>query len=254
MEKKDKQFLKWNNDNILGNLLQAEDHLTQAKGDYIPSEHIACVSKHLLIAQMESMEASKHCILAAPEKCDFYKNFGDKLRNLRYEIEEKGIVKPQELLHKIRSLRKEFEKNINKSYDTSQCKLGVCSLVEEIVKKGGEHMPEKEEKDVLGLGELVHFCWEAVRQKEKKLGASYSKYEKFKDVWECISTGQPPDDPISPLEIEELRAKCDLKPHPICLLRKVTEGIPIEEAEEQCLREGKVHPISLMACRLKVGK
>ena len=90
------------------------------------------------------------------------------------------------------------------------------------------------------FGELARKCWAKVKEKDLPPG------EQFAAFLECMETG----DPVSPKEVEECaRIGYPLSPHPICVVAKVAKGIPPERAVEECLKEGKVHPVSLLACR-----
>lgn len=125
MEKqsKDIPFFRWNKTNIMANLLQAEDHLCTVI-DKIATEHAACVFKHLTVALGESMEISKHCVLADPENCTNYKKLANDIYKVKNDLEDNGIDTAS--LPKIRSLRKQFENITNAS--TDNCELGFCNF------------------------------------------------------------------------------------------------------------------------------
>lgn len=90
------------------------------------------------------------------------------------------------------------------------------------------------------FGELSGKCWAKV--KEKKLPPE----EAFPAVWKCMKTG----DPVSPAEVEQCaRIGHPLAPHPICIISKTTKDLSPSQAVEECLAEGSVHGISLLACR-----
>ena len=121
---KDSEFLNWNNTNILANLLQAEDHLCLVI-DHITPEHGACVLKHLTVVIGECMEASKHCVLAQPDLCGFYREFAQKVYEVKRGFEDNGMG--PDSLAKVRELRKEFESRIG-PYDTGKCETGFCKF------------------------------------------------------------------------------------------------------------------------------
>jgi len=90
------------------------------------------------------------------------------------------------------------------------------------------------------FGELSRKCWRKAKEK-------YETAEKqFPAFWECMETG----DPVSPAEVEECaKIGYPLAPHPICVIAKTAKDMSPSQAVEECLREGRVHGISLLACR-----
>lgn len=90
------------------------------------------------------------------------------------------------------------------------------------------------------FGELSRKCWAKVKAKGLPTG------EQFEEFFKCMETG----DPVSPAEVEECaRIGYPLAPHPICVIAKTAKDMPAEKAVEECLKEGRVHGISLLACR-----
>jgi len=90
------------------------------------------------------------------------------------------------------------------------------------------------------FGELSKKCWTKVKEKELPTEKA------FPEFWECMKTG----DPVSPAEVEECaRIGHPLAPHPICVIAKTAKDMSPGQAVEECLREGQVHGISLLACR-----
>lgn len=87
----------------------------------------------------------------------------------------------------------------------------------------------------------VRRCWANARKKypkgptEKLFGAYMS----------CMRTGAYHD--ISYSEA----VKAGIEPHPICVLAKEAKGLSKSEAEEQCLREGSFHGISVLGAKIK---
>lgn len=62
-------------------------------------------------------------------------------------------------------------------------------------------------------------------------------------------------DPVPVEEIEELQAHgIVVAPHPICLMAAEAKGKSPAEATKECLEEGKVHPISFLAGKLKLAE
>jgi len=59
-------------------------------------------------------------------------------------------------------------------------------------------------------------------------------------------------DPVPPEKVKELEQKgFEIHGHPICILAKTAKGMSRQEAERECLAEGKVHPISFWAAAYK---
>jgi len=96
------------------------------------------------------------------------------------------------------------------------------------------------------FGELSRKCWAKVKPKELPTAKA------FEEFFSCMRTG----DPVSRAEVEGCaRIGHPLAPAPICVLVKTAKDIPPAQAVKECLDEGKVHGISLLACRAaKVGE
>jgi hypothetical protein len=129
---KENYFLDYNVKNILTNLLQSEDHAKYIREKFKP-EHMACITKHLLITRGEISEAISHSSVVDPGKKEmFVKSLGrvDQL------IDDIKVGEKENLLLKLRGLRKDLE-GIDKSYDTKECKLcnpNVDEYLEKTVK------------------------------------------------------------------------------------------------------------------------
>jgi len=90
------------------------------------------------------------------------------------------------------------------------------------------------------FGELSRKCWGKVPKDTPAAKA-------FPMVWECMRVGDPA---VSKAEIEECtRLGHPLAPHPICVLAHTARDMTGPEAVEKCIEEGRVHGISLLACR-----
>jgi hypothetical protein len=84
-------------------------------------------------------------------------------------------------------------------------------------------------------------CW----LKAKKTEGTPEK--QFPVFWECMKEGDPQ---VSQAEINECAAiGHHLAPHPICVIAQTVRGISPEDAVKNCLQEGRIHGISLLACR-----
>jgi len=91
------------------------------------------------------------------------------------------------------------------------------------------------------FGELSRGCW----LKAKK--AEVSAEKQFPLFWDCMKEGDPA---VSKAEMEEcVRLGRPLAPHPICIISHIAKGASSPEAVTKCLEEGRVHGISLLACR-----
>ena len=96
------------------------------------------------------------------------------------------------------------------------------------------------------FAELSRKCWDKVEARDHQKLTGEQRLRMF---WQCMETG----DPIPYSEVLKCeRAGIKLSPHPICVIAKVAEGLSEEEAAERCLREGKVHPISYLACKARL--
>ena len=107
-------------------------------------------------------------------------------------------------------------------------------------------IPPGLEKRWKEFGELSRKCWRKVEEKDHK---RLSSEERFREFWECMKEG----DPVSP----ELVKRCEeagikLAPHPICVLAEEAKGLNPIEAAKKCLEEGRVHGISLLACKARL--
>lgn len=92
------------------------------------------------------------------------------------------------------------------------------------------------------FGESSRKCW----LKAKKEEASAEK--QFPVFWECMKEGDPP---VSQAEMQECAAiGHPLAPHPICVIAHTVKGMSSSDAVKACLEEGRVHGISLLACRV----
>jgi len=251
-----KKFFDYNKENIYINLIQAEDHARYVKD----LDHAQCIIKHLLFVLGELKEMENHAKAVKPEIVDDIKQLRDKVYQVYRSIVNK-TANVDQLANNIWLIRKEFEA-IVPEFDTSKCESVVCSVkhnpaedklggVEE--SGSGEESGEskEEEDDVLGLGELVKLCWKKCYE---KLGKDAPPAEKFRFVWNCVREG----DPVSPELVEEMKKKgYEPKAAPICVISKmVKEGLTKEQAEEECIKEGKLHPINVYAflAKEKMGR
>jgi len=260
----DKEFFEYNVDNIFKNLLQAEYHAKNIIGGTVPPEHLSCINKHLAFVEGEAEEATAHCELARPELCGFFREFLQKVKALRSELRKQGAG--PELQAKIRSLRKDIE-SVFKEYDTSQCK--VCKVI--FNPKGGGNMGErkvpelleKELRDLMAgkpeaLSEILNILEDECYETASHLRTHWQDQVTAK-WWERIGRRlghiaaevvEELGDPVSPEVVRRMRERgLEVLPHPICVLSKVSKGLSRERAEEECISEGKLHPISIILSR-----
>ncbi len=207
MGEKDKEFIEWNKLNIMANLLQAEDHLALITSrESLPSEHGACVIKHLSNVYGELMEASKHCNIAEPNNCDVYKTIAKEVGKLVLKFKREGFN--DKSVHEVRKIRKEFEQVAG--VDTNKCGLGGCQL----------NSFNKEDKllayfviaEVLENPELYGFDKTIIhdfkkRVSDKQLDEMANELQKDLDKNGITSVDEALKDPIIKAEIYDLMYK-----------------------------------------------
>ncbi len=116
--KKEQYFLDYNDENLMKNSLAIEDHLRNLDNNY-GKGHASCVTKHALILIEQLDEAQSHCTIAAPEKCDTYRELKKEIREFKDEIE--NGLDPDKGIRKIREFRSKIESS-NPLWDTANCK------------------------------------------------------------------------------------------------------------------------------------
>jgi hypothetical protein len=116
----------------------------------------------------------------------------------------------------------------------------------EVIEMDSPEIPAGLKKRWEEFGELARTCWAKVEAKDH---VKLPTEERFKMFWECMKEG----DPISPAEVEKCeKAGIKLAPHPICVLAERAKGLSYEEAAKKCLKEGRVHGISYLACQARL--
>ena len=148
---REEYFLNYNEDNIMSNLLQAEDHLRNIEGG-APAEHGSCIMKHLLLVKGEADEGISHSSVAMPEKTQIFKIVKASTENLKNKIETDGFS-PQEDMVKIRDIRKVAE-GLRSSFNLSECK--ACGMIGEAVGEIKHNVVKRLEDDAVLIG-LVLF-------------------------------------------------------------------------------------------------
>lgn len=113
-------FLEYNKDGIFKNLLQAEDHLKRVSNPGFAQ----CVVKHLSFCEGESEEGVAHALHIDKKNVENYKDLSRKIFEIRVAL-QKGEIKPNEAILKVREARKFFE-SFNKEFDISKCQ--ACSM------------------------------------------------------------------------------------------------------------------------------
>jgi len=110
------------------------------------------------------------------------------------------------------------------------------------------------------FGSAAKSCWEKVPEEELSAREAFSRF------WKCMEkkaggtsseSSSSSSSSIYPDLTREQAKKCKemgypVEPHPICVLDKVAEGKTEAEASEQCLKEGKFHGISALACKARL--
>jgi len=121
----EKEFLEYNKDNILKNLLQAEHHalILKRKGKSYRPEHASCIAKHLAFAEAEAEEAIAHSLVVNPKDTDVYAQIANDAYSIRKDILRTGD--PEKLYLSLRKLRKTVEA-LSAGTDTSKCE--ACSI------------------------------------------------------------------------------------------------------------------------------
>lgn len=106
------------------------------------------------------------------------------------------------------------------------------------------------------FGEAARKCWARAKEVPEPAKDFIEFLEcmrveaKRTGLWEML--GSPEVDP-------ELIKRCaeigrPLAPHPICVITKIAEDKTQKQAVDECLAEGKVHGISLLACKAELGE
>jgi len=91
------------------------------------------------------------------------------------------------------------------------------------------------------FGELSRKCWTKVK------AMALPPEKALPHFWDCMKAGDPV---VSKAEMEECaRLGHPLAPHPICVIAHTAKDMAPSEAVKACIEEGRVHGISLLACR-----
>jgi len=121
-----------------------------------------------------------------------------------------------------------------------------------------ETIPPKLRERWETFAKAVRYCW----KKAKEVPEPSKDMIEF---WECMERMAKGTIPFTPEEeaklieqiggriTREMAKKCaelgyHVAPHPICVMRKVAEGLGHSEAVKKCLEEGKYHGISALRC------
>ena len=91
-----------------------------------------------------------------------------------------------------------------------------------------------------GMSELMRYCWE----KAKELNFATTA-DRFAYVWQCAKgTNESRPDLVKKMREKGWKPKAN----PMCVISKeIKENIPKIEAEMQCIEEGKLHPMDIIA-------
>jgi hypothetical protein len=125
-----KDFLSYNEDNVMMQLLALEAHLRLLTPNY-KSEHASCCIKHILTLREQAQEGVSHASeLGMASKAQIFRELDSGAQALRGDL-EKG-VHPDELIRKVRELRRKAEA-LNPSFNLESCK--TCGNIDEILAK-----------------------------------------------------------------------------------------------------------------------
>lgn len=123
------KWARWNERNILTNLIQAEEHARYIDEDVMDPEHLACISKHLLNVRGELGELMTHT-----ENDEEREVVEDVILQLEHKIQtiqnEGNTISIDEIKH----IRKQLEPTMN-VFDTSQCRS--CGELGKLLRERG---------------------------------------------------------------------------------------------------------------------
>lgn len=139
---RDAQFLRYNIDNIMDDLVQIERHAESMRAVDAP-QHLSCILKHLSDIHGESQEGMGHSSTIAPEKIPLFRQLAEKADELRTTLRSK-VLPQDELIRRIRSVKALFVQ-LDPTYDTTECR--TCGPMGELIKespdvKGGMAFPD----------------------------------------------------------------------------------------------------------------
>jgi len=125
-----REFLVYNEDNVMKQLLAIEDHLRHLSSNY-KSEEASCVVKHILTLSEQCDEGISHASeLNESEKAEIFRAIGYGASRLKDKLAKQ--YSPYELIKDVRELRRKAEK-LNPIYNLEKC--NSCGSVEETINK-----------------------------------------------------------------------------------------------------------------------
>jgi hypothetical protein len=122
MDTREIKFLEFNEDKLMQNLLEAEEHARIASNTSNPG-HISCIVKHTILAEGHSNEGISHA-LNSPYKTQIFKEVGVSVSNFRHDIMSNGFDQ-KKALEELRNIRKKAEL-LNPAFNTNDCR--ACSV------------------------------------------------------------------------------------------------------------------------------
>jgi len=123
-------FLKYNEDNVMMQLLALEDHFRLLSSDY-KSEHAACCTKHILFLLEEAREGQSHASeVGDSKKVRIFKEIDEDTQKVRVDIE--SHVPPEEIIRKVRAIRRKVE-GLNPNFNLEKCE--ACSIKPVVIVK-----------------------------------------------------------------------------------------------------------------------
>ena len=112
-------FLRYNTDSVMKNLLALEDHLRNLSSQY-ESEDASCLMKHSLQLEEQADEGISHASeLEDREKVSVFHDLQEGARHLREQF--KSRVNPSSLIVEVRKLRKRAEA-LDPTFNLEKCK------------------------------------------------------------------------------------------------------------------------------------
>lgn len=128
---REERFLKYNNEKLMKNLLDVEDHLRNISDFETDEGHSSCILKHLLLVESNAEEAISHSSEVNPGSTSTYRRVLEKTSELRDLILAGGTT-PDKSILAVRETRKLVEQ-VAPQYKTSSCKACKLPLDEEKV-------------------------------------------------------------------------------------------------------------------------
>jgi hypothetical protein len=100
-----REFLEYNKENIIANLIEIEDHLRNLPKYYDPLKgEASCVIKHALMVYGEAGEGISHAAEIKPEEVEVFRKIRAEIKELIEDVKRRED--PEKLIVKVRKIRK----------------------------------------------------------------------------------------------------------------------------------------------------